>query len=75
MIKIITSEQYQRFKIKALAERRNVAASLLKHACAQSTQTISLDMIFSHIILVRRATTQSKANRFCLLQFSKWLIH
>lgn len=43
MIKIITSEHYQRIKNKGPGRTKECGASLLKHACAQSTRTTSLD--------------------------------
>ena len=57
MIKIITSEHYQRIKNKGPGRTKECGGSLLKHACAQGAQTTTLVLIFSHIILVRRATT------------------
>lgn len=57
MIKIITNEHYQRIKNKGPGRTKECGGSLLKHACVQGAQTTTLDMIFSHIILVRRATT------------------
>ena len=43
MIKITTSEHYQRIKNKGPGRTKECGGSLLKHACAQSTRMTSLD--------------------------------
>ena len=55
MIKIITSEHYQRIKNKGPGRRRNVVAVYWnKHVRKVHERHLS---IFSHIISIRRATT------------------